>query len=263
MALRDFLQLRHIRLVYATFICLVAPTVAANHASALGTADVAPQSSPYDMASDLAAQHLRDSLLAETFDHFSLFIYVDKARSGLLAQRMYVFDKADDGSLALLYDWPVSTGRNDTEVDVTGHLQSTHTPSGFFEIDPARVYESHVSAQWGEAMPHALFFDWKPNGHPTGLAIHGTTDENVPALGTPASAGCIRLSPENAQTLFDLVRTEYGATPKLAYLNGDNGVSSEGLLLHDQWGGLQMADGYSVLVYVDDFGGEGEVASLF
>lgn len=221
-------------------------------------------SSTYDVAGELAAQHLRENLLDEVFDNFRLFIYVDKARSGLLAQRMYVFNRTDGGQLALLYDWPVSTGRNSTEIDLTGRLQSTYTPSGFFELDPKRMLENHVSGQWGEEMPYAMFFDWRPNGRPTGLAIHGTGDENLAELGTAASAGCIRLSLANAATLFGLIQTQFrGPTPKLAYLDGQDGVSSEGLLLHDQAGGLEMADGYSVLVYVDAFGGQGQVASLF
>ena len=47
-------------------------------------------------------------------------------------------------------------------------------------------------------MPHAIFF--MKDGH----AIHGTLD--VKNLGKPASHGCVRLSPENATTLFALVK---------------------------------------------------------
>ena len=46
-------------------------------------------------------------------------------------------------------------------------------------------------------MPHSIFFDGN-------FAIHGTT--NVEAIGTPASAGCVRLLPEDAEVLFDFVR---------------------------------------------------------
>jgi lipoprotein-anchoring transpeptidase ErfK/SrfK len=218
----------------------------------------------YDVADDLAAQHLRENLSDESYANFRLFIYVDKGQSGLLAQRMYVFDKMDDGGLALLYDWPVSTGRNRTEPDATGRLQSTNTPTGFFELDPKRMFEDHVSSQWDEAMPYAMFFDWKPKGQLTGLAIHGTADENLAELGTAASAGCIRLSIANAQILFDLVQAQFRSpAPKLAYLDGEDGTSGEGLLLHDREGNLKIADGYSVLVFIDDFGGTDKVATLF
>jgi lipoprotein-anchoring transpeptidase ErfK/SrfK len=46
-------------------------------------------------------------------------------------------------------------------------------------------------------MPFTIFF----HGH---YAIHGTTE--VKRLGRPASAGCIRLHPDNARALFELVK---------------------------------------------------------
>jgi hypothetical protein len=49
-------------------------------------------------------------------------------------------------------------------------------------------------------MPHTIFFDMQ--GH----AIHGFFD--VKHLGLPVSHGCVRLSPEHAATLFDLVKAE-------------------------------------------------------
>jgi hypothetical protein len=175
---------------------------------------------------------------------------------------MYVFEKTPEGDLALLYDWPVSTGRERVERDAHGHMQSSLTPTGYFEIDPKRLYADHASAQWDEAMPYAMFFNWQPNGHKTGLAIHGTAEGGQDALGTRASAGCVRLSIDNARTLFDLVRAQsQRPTPRLAYLDGD--VSSEGLFLHDAQGRLKLADGYPVLVLVDDYGGEDRVTSLY
>lgn len=222
-------------------------------------------SSPEVAGTEVAAKRLGDNLSREMLANFNLFIYINKAGSGPLAQRMYVFAKNDKGELSMLYDWPVSTGRDSIEPDANGHLQSTVTPRGFFELDAARFYEEHTSGQWNEPMPYAMFFNWKPNGHDTGLAIHGTTDENVSELGKPASAGCVRLSLENARTLFDLIRTEFRSpdTPQLAYLDGNSNVSSEGLLLHDQQGQLQLADGYSVVVAIDDYGGQSTVASAF
>jgi L,D-transpeptidase catalytic domain len=49
-------------------------------------------------------------------------------------------------------------------------------------------------------MPHSMFFDL--HGH----AIHGFFD--VKHLGLAVSHGCVRLSPDHAATLFDLVKTE-------------------------------------------------------
>lgn len=212
---------------------------------------------------DSVVQRLHDSLSPEMLANFNLFLYVDKAAQGPLAQRMYVFEKTDGGDLALLYDWPVSTGRERVESDAHGHLQSSTTPVGYYELDPKRLYAGYVSRQWDEAMPYAMFFDWKPDGHKTGLAIHGAPEQAADELGMRASAGCVRLSLDNARVLFDLVHTQYrGLTPKLAYLDGSTDVSSEGLFLHDAAGRLQLTDGYSVLVLVDDYVGDSRVSSL-
>jgi hypothetical protein len=214
-------------------------------------------------AVDLVAQRLNDSLSREMFGNFNLFIYIDKAERGPFAQRMFVFQKTAT-ALALLYDWPVSTGRETLERDAHGHLQSTITPVGYYELDPKRLFEDHVSSQWNEEMPYAMFFDWKPNGHDTGLAIHGAAGAGADSLGTPASAGCVRIAEENAHTLFDLVRSEFRApTPKIAYLDGSRNVSSEGFLLHEADGQLKFRDGYSVIVIIDDYVGNSQVSSLF
>lgn len=82
------------------------------------------------------------------------------------------------------YSWPVSTAR-----------KGYYTPTGHFHAQ--RLAEIWYSKKYDNSpMPHSIFF----NG---GYAIHGT--EYVKRLGTPASHGCIRLHPENAATLFDLV----------------------------------------------------------
>ena len=47
-------------------------------------------------------------------------------------------------------------------------------------------------------MPHTIFFTR------VGHAIHATTA--IRQLGRPASHGCIRLSPENAKRLYQLVQ---------------------------------------------------------
>ena len=86
------------------------------------------------------------------------------------------------------YTWPVSTGRPGYD-----------TPDGNFK--PNRMDADHLSQEWDNApMPHTIFFDL--HGH----AIHGFFD--VKHLGLPVSHGCVRLSPEHAATLFDLVKAE-------------------------------------------------------
>jgi len=84
------------------------------------------------------------------------------------------------------YTWPVSTGK-----------RGYSTPSG--DYAPTSMNEMWYSKQWDNApMPHAIFF--MKDGH----AIHGSYE--VKQLGKPASHGCVRLSPQNATVLFDLVK---------------------------------------------------------
>ena len=108
----------------------------------------------------------------------NIVISIDKS-----TQRMAV---AVDG--ARRYVWPVSTGRPGYD-----------TPSGTFR--PNRMDPEHFSQEYDNApMPDTIFFDLK--GH----AIHGFAD--VPHLGMAVSHGCVRLSPANAATLYDLVKSE-------------------------------------------------------
>jgi hypothetical protein len=84
------------------------------------------------------------------------------------------------------YVWDVSTG-----------LRAYDTPSGTYAA--RSMNEIWYSRQWDDApMPHAIFFTRK--GH----AIHGTAETTK--LGRPASHGCVRLAPDNARTLFALVK---------------------------------------------------------
>ena len=84
-----------------------------------------------------------------------------------------------------LYTWPVSTAR-----------AGKTTPTGTYGVQSMRVM--HYSSLYNNApMPHSIFF----RGN---YAIHGTNQ--VSKLGSPASAGCVRLHPTNAETLFNLVR---------------------------------------------------------
>jgi L,D-transpeptidase catalytic domain len=108
----------------------------------------------------------------------NILITIDKS-----TQQMSV---AVDG--AQRYVWPVSTGRPGYD-----------TPSGNFK--PNRMDADHYSQEWDNApMPHAIFFDL--DGH----AIHGFFD--VKHLGRAVSHGCVRLSPDHAQTLFNLVKAQ-------------------------------------------------------
>ncbi|HZL67472.1 MAG TPA: L,D-transpeptidase [Candidatus Limnocylindrales bacterium] len=123
-----------------------------------------------------------------------ILITVDKS-----AQRMTV---ARDGEA--LYTWPVSTGRS-------GYA----TPSGSFT--PFRMEADHYSKEWDDApMPHSIFFT------KIGHAIHGSYETKK--LGTPASHGCVRLSPAHAATLFAMVKQD-GVTNTKVVLTGSEQVA--------------------------------------
>ena len=88
-----------------------------------------------------------------------------------------------------IHQWPVSTGKG----------AKYDTPNGKFKA--FRMERDHYSKEWDEApMPFSIFFTQK--GH----AIHGSLD--VKRLGSPASHGCVRLLPANAEKLFALVEQE-------------------------------------------------------
>ena len=209
-------------------------------------------------------ERLKENLTSEMYENFQLFLYVSKAATGPLAQRMYVFEKEPSGDLALAYNWPVSTGREQVEYNLAGAKLPTFTPSGYYELDPHRFFAHYWSSQWGEPMPYAMFFNWKKNGEETGLAIHSASGSDVGLLGSRASAGCIRLPPEAARTLFALIRTKYkGLAPSFAIDRRTGTMSNEGILVHDATGHVQLAEGYKVLVFIEDFGGQNVVAALY
>lgn len=210
------------------------------------------------------AQRLKSSLSQDLFNNFELFLYVSKADIGSWSQRMYVFAKQPGGDLDLLYNWPVSTGREKWELDVHGKKQNSFTPQGYYELDPQRMHVRYHSGQWNQPMPYAMFFNWEQNGYQTGLAIHGASGEDVALLGQRASAGCIRLAPGNARLLFNLIRTQYkGLAPKFAYDRRTATIDNNGLLIHDRNGKIVFDDGYKVLVFIENYGGNDMVAALF
>lgn len=209
-------------------------------------------------------ERLRASLSSELYANFDLFLYISKADHGPWAQHMYVFTK-EGGGLRMLHAWPVSTGREDNEIDVNGESQSTETPVGYYQLDPGRMLRHYTSAQWNAPMPFAMFFNWIDRGNATGLAIHGVEGEELNLLGTRASAGCIRLAPEAAQNLFNLIKADYrGLVPRFAMDHHRwSSTSNRGELMHDDDGALVRAQGYRVLVYVDGYGGDDMVSALY
>jgi len=201
-----------------------------------------------------ARARLAATLTTDMRENFGLFIFVSKAAKGPLAQRAYIF-KQDHGALTLLYDWAASTGREKPEKDAQGDPAFTATPAGLYQFDPGRMYRQYHSTNWDQDMPNAMFFNWQRDGVQTGLAIHAATGDDVARLGTRASAGCVHLSPENARTLFELVKNEYrGAVPRFA-IDASDTMSSRGKFSRRPDGSLRMADGYRVLIDIENYSG--------
>lgn len=210
------------------------------------------------------SERLKENLSPEMLKAFDLFLYVSKSERGPLAQRMYVFRKGTGGKLALLYDWPASTGREQQEISPRGRASFTGTPRGFYELDPDRMYRKYRSWSWDQPMPYAMFFNWERRGLQTGLAIHAASGEGIARLGRRASAGCVHLAPENARTLYNLIRNEYrGQVPRFAYDARTQTMRNDGTLMRGANGKLKMADGYKVLVQIEDYSGANTVAALF
>jgi lipoprotein-anchoring transpeptidase ErfK/SrfK len=82
--------------------------------------------------------------------------------------------------------WPVSTARPGYRTP-----PGTYAPISLERMHRSRLYHN-------SPMPYSIFFH-------TGWAIHGTYE--VGNIGRPVSHGCIRLSPDNARTLFELVQS--------------------------------------------------------
>lgn len=244
-----------------------APATPAQHGSPLraptpGVAPPVPLPPPKTEVARVE-ERLKDSLTQELYDNFDLFLYVSKAASGPWAQQMYVFRKEANGDFELLYQWPVSTGREKTETTPAGKWVSTRTPAGYYELDPDRFYRHHISSEWQQPMPYAMFFNRTRRGRLTGLAIHGATGGDVARLGRRASAGCVHLSPEAARTLYALIRTKYrGRVPRLA-VDRAGTMSNEGIVLHDVHGKPEKASGYKVLVFIENYGGRNLIAAMY
>jgi lipoprotein-anchoring transpeptidase ErfK/SrfK len=115
------------------------------------------------------------------------------ARVDISNQTMTVYE---DGIPA--YSWAVSTAR-----------RGYRTPVGTYR--PTRLHKMWYSKKYENApMPHSIFFRG-------GYAIHGTY--YVKSLGRPASHGCIRLHPDNARTLYDLVRAYGSGSTQIVVVN--------------------------------------------
>jgi hypothetical protein len=221
------------------------------------------QPPPYD-AGELArqsgavAQRLRDQIPSVLFPYFDEFIYVSKAGAGAWAQHLYAFHKSADGELVYEQAFPVSTGREQQEKYFTG------TPTGMFELDSDRFDRVHFSHRWhGAAMPWAMFLNYTIHGHATGIAMHSAEQHGL-ELGHRASGGCIRLPREKAEELFDRFQAEErGLVPVFAFDDSRATTFTDGSVLRDAAGNVELQQGYKVLLFIENYpGGPAVVAVL-
>jgi lipoprotein-anchoring transpeptidase ErfK/SrfK len=102
------------------------------------------------------------------------------ARVSISEQKMTVIQNG-----RVIHRWDVSTAR-----------RGKVTPTG--QWSAKWLSRHHRSSRYNNApMPYAIFY----NGN---YAVHGT--DQIGRLGSPASAGCIRLHPGNAAKLFSLTQ---------------------------------------------------------
>ena len=136
-------------------------------------------------------------LAASSPAHAGIVVTVDKT-----AQRLSV---EVDG--VHRYDWPVSTAR-----------WGYRTPNGAYR--PQWLARKWYSRKYDwSPMPWSIFF----NG---GYAIHGSYE--ISRLGRPASHGCIRLHPNNAKILFELVQRHMKDTRIVVAGEGPPAARQEG-----------------------------------
>ena len=130
----------------------------------------------FPAAAQISSNSETQSTGSENQSTGAVLIKIDKSK-----QRMTVFLDGVEK-----YVWPVSTG-----------LAGYSTPSGTYTA--TSMNEIWYSKEWDNApMPHSIFF------RKDGYAIHGTYEAKN--LGRPASHGCVRISRENAATLYALVK---------------------------------------------------------
>ena len=103
-----------------------------------------------------------------------------EARVDLSEQKMRVYTNG-----RLKHVWSVSTAR-------AGKV----TPTGTYTAK--WLSKNHRSSRYnGAPMPYSIFYSGN-------FAIHGTN--HIKRLGRPASAGCVRLHPDNARVLFKMAQ---------------------------------------------------------
>ncbi|HXC55450.1 MAG TPA: L,D-transpeptidase [Rhizomicrobium sp.] len=222
-------------------------------ATPLPPQSVAPDPAEIAELAGQVAARVSDKVPAALVPYFDTFIYVSKAAGGPWAQRLFLFRKAADGTLALDQSFPVSTGRERSEQYFTA------TPTGLFELDVHRFFPMARSAKWNDArMPWAMFLNYSYRTQMAGVALHAAIGAHELAdIGHRASGGCVRLPLAKADLLYHrFLAEERGAVPVFTFDEARGTTNTAGLAVHDDKGDIVLADGVRVLVVIDNYGGK-------
>jgi hypothetical protein len=193
--------------------------------------------------------HVKDLLSADVIEEYELFMFINKAGEGPMAQHAYLYTKDMSGDLQYLDTWLVSTGREQQETSPKGARKFTTTPTGTFMFDVNHFSRLHKSNAWEADMPWAMFLKTRNGGPTTGIALHAALDKYVHNLGQRASAGCIRLLPSNAEKLYKLLKSKYAGSVRNLVPSG----------IGARLGGSR-SNGTKALVIVEDADGEALLA---
>lgn len=150
---------------------------------------------------------------------YPLVLFINKDSSGSNAQRMKIIENG-----VHIGTWKVSTGRERREVAKSGKKYFSSTPVGWFT--PYTLKRDHYSKTWQAPMPFSIFF----NG---GIAIHATTRGHYRELGSRASGGCVRLTRDNAETLFEKVSKAGRGLVPVVRRNGSIARDSSGNVIRE------------------------------
>jgi len=149
-------------------------------------------------------EYTDDQLRADIAAGWDLILVVDRGadhKNG--GQTLSIYQ---NGVLAGM--WPISTawdGFKSKRVRGVTITVRASTPLGRFV--PQFQQARYRSNRWDEDMPFSIFFT------PDRVAFHAAVSRSAQAaIGTRASAGCVRLLPDQAEQLFNLVKMNFQKT---------------------------------------------------
>ena len=139
---------------------------------------------------------------------------------------------------------PISSGAGHLPPDEKGR-HFVDTPTGIYRINK----DKSIERRFQENIYHGLYFDLVyPSGWVSGLAIHGTEEENFPFLGNrQSSLGCVRTTQNLAYILYEALMSEEFMVENLPDMDRKKRLKSE---LRDEQGHIVYRPGPSALFII-------------